>query len=291
MNVFMFAALSMGVVAVALAVVIYIVSRKFQVDEDPRIKEVQALLPGSNCGGCGFAGCQALAAALVEGADKKSLEGLYCPPGGAAVNQNVADFLGMVAVNTHKRVAVLRCGGSCAASPSRIDYQGPASCTVAHGLFSGEGGCAFGCLGQGECVAACTFGAMRMDETTGLPVVDPVACTACGACVKACPRSLLQLRPYGKAGARVWVNCRNTEKGAVSRKNCSVSCIGCGKCVKICADIAQAITMENNLAYIDPSKCTACGACVGECPTGAILASPAVKLPAKAARAAKESEQ
>ena len=124
---------------------------------------------------------------------------------------------------------------------------------------------------------------MVLDRVTGLPVIDTAKCTACGQCVKACPRSLIFLRSTGPDNARVWVNCRNTEKGAQSRKNCSVSCIACGKCVKTCDGIAQAITMTNNLAVIDPAKCTACGACISQCPTGAILGSPVVMraLPAK----------
>jgi len=284
MNIFVFAFVSMGVVAVILAIVIFYVSRKFHVEDNPKVKDVLSMLPGVNCGACGFAGCQALAVAFVEGAEKGDIEGLFCPPGAQVVNRNVAEYLRMNPVNTHKRVAVLRCGGSCEASPSRLDYQGPKSCMVSHGLFAGEGGCAFGCLGQGDCVVSCTFDAMRLNPVTGLPEIDPEKCTSCGACVKACPRLLIQLRPYGTTAKRVWVNCQNTEKGAVSRKNCTASCIGCGKCVKVCDPIAGAITLENNLAYIDPAKCIACGECVGSCPTGAILASPAVKLPVASAK-------
>ena len=284
MEIFIFAFISMGVVAIVLAVVIFFVSRKFLVEDNPKVKDVLSMLPGVNCGACGFAGCQALAVAFVEGAEKGDIEGLFCPPGAQPVLANVAAYLKMVPTNTHKRVAVLRCGGTCNASPSRLSYQGPNSCTVANGLFAGEGGCAFGCMGHGDCVKVCTFDAMRLNPETGLPEIDPEKCTSCGACVKACPRNLIQLRPYGKEAKRVWVNCQNTEKGALSRKNCSVSCIACTKCVKVCESIAQAITMENNLAYIDPAKCIACGECVGVCPTGAILATPSVPVIAKAVK-------
>lgn len=278
METFIFAFISMGVVAVILAIVIFLVFRKFQVEDNPKVRDVLSMLPGINCGACGFAGCQAMAVAFVDGAAKGDIDGLFCPPGAQPVSESIAAYLNMVPTNTHKRVAVLRCGGSCEASPSRLTYQGPSSCMVAHGLFAGEGGCAFGCMGHGDCVDSCTFDAMRLNPITGLPEIDTEKCTSCGACVKACPRNLIQLRLYGDQAKRVWVNCQNTEKGALSRKNCSVSCIACTKCVKVCDGIAQAITMENNLAYINPAKCIACGECVRVCPTGAILASPAVPV-------------
>jgi ferredoxin len=164
-------------------------------------------------------------------------------------------------------IAVVRCNGSHAHSPKKVNYQGAASCAFAHNLFSGEGGCQFGCLGLGDCVKSCDFDAIHMDPETGLPVVND-KCVACGACVKACPRDIIELRPKGKKDRRIFVSCVNKERGGPAKKNCSVACIGCGKCVKVCP--FDAITMENNLAYIDPIKCKLCRKCVPECPTEAI---------------------
>lgn len=273
----LFSILVMGGIAALVAVLLYFASRFFHIQEDSRKTDVEGMLPGVNCGACGYPGCSGLASALVQGADAGDISGLFCPPGGNETMGKIAGYFGLSASTAVKQVAVLRCGGSCQASPAKVEFDGPESCAVAHALFAGEGGCAFGCLGEGDCVRACTFGAMIMDKTTGLPVIDAEKCTACLACVKACPRNLIQMRPYGNEGKRVWVNCRNTEKGALARKNCSVACIACGKCVKVCDEIAKAITMENNLASINPEICTSCGACVPACPTGAILASFPVK--------------
>lgn len=263
--------------AAVFALVLAWAAKRFAVKEDPRVEAVTEMLPGINCGACGFAGCSALAAALVEAADSGDLSGLFCPPGGQDTMDKVGGFLGVEFSGGDVPVAVLRCGGSCQASPPVVEYSGEKSCKIAHMTFSGEGGCPMGCLRYGDCSHACPFDAISMDPETGLPVVDEDKCTACGECVKACPRGLFELRPRGKRGRRVWVNCRNTQKGAVARKNCQVACIGCGKCVRTCDSIAKAITMENNLAYIDPLKCIACGKCVRECPTGAILSTFPVK--------------
>jgi len=134
-------------------------------------------------------------------------------------------------------------------------------------LFAGESACPNGCIGLADCVNACTFDAISIDDETGLPVVN-TNCVACGACVTACPRDIIELRPKGKKERRIFVSCVNTEKGGPAQKNCKVACIGCGKCVKVCK--FDAITIENNLAYIDPIKCKLCRKCVIECPTGAI---------------------
>ena len=152
----------------------------------------------------------------------------------------------------------------------RAVYDGAVSCKIAHATGCGETGCAFGCLGCGDCVAACKFDAIRMNPTTGLPEVDAEKCTACGACVKACPRMIIELRNKGKNGRRMVVLCVNKDKGAITRKACEVGCIGCGKCQKVCP--FDAITIANNLAYIDYEKCKLCRKCEDECPQHSILA-------------------
>ena len=261
----LFAVLTLGVIGIAAAAILYIVAQKFKVIEDPRIDEVADVLPGANCGGCGYAGCRNFAEKIVKSG---SLENLNCPVGGSNVMSQVAAIMGLVAEEKEPMVAVLRCNGSFAHAPKKVEYDGAVSCQFANALFSGESGCPNGCLGLGDCVAACTFDAMYMDKTTGLPVITEDKCTSCGACVKACPRHIIELRKKGPKSRRIFVCCVNTEKGAVARKNCEVACIGCGKCVKVCN--FEAITMENNLAYIDFNKCTLCRKCVEECPTNAI---------------------
>lgn len=253
----------LGLVA---AVVLYFVAQKFKVYEDPRIDQVEAMLPGANCGGCGFPGCRGMAEALVKNDDIASL---YCPVGGAATMQAIAEFLGKAVTEKEPMVAVVRCGGTYCNRARINTFDGARSCAVEASLYGGETGCTFGCLGNGDCTSVCNFDAIHMNPETGLPEVDEEKCTACGACVKACPKHIIELRKKGLKGRRVYVNCVNQDKGAVTRKACAVGCIGCGKCVKTCP--FEAITLENNLAYIDPAKCRLCRKCVAVCPTGAIV--------------------
>lgn len=263
-----YSVITLGLTGAAAAVILYFVAQKFKVIEDPRIDHVQESLPSANCGGCGFAGCRAFAEALVNQAtEKNNLDGLKCPVGGNDAMAKIASILGLSVEVQDPVIAVVRCNGSYANSPKKADYEGAASCAFAHNLFAGEGGCPFGCLGSGDCVRACNFDAITIDEKTGLPVVND-KCVACGACVTACPRKIIELRPRGKKDRRIFVSCVNQEKGGPAKKNCAVACIGCGKCVKVCE--FDAITLVNNLAWIDPVKCRLCRKCVAECPTAAI---------------------
>ena len=265
MNLIIIALIVLGATGLLSALLLYIVALKFKVEEDPRIDQVQDVLPGANCGGCGFAGCRALAEACCK-AD--SLDGLLCPVGGAAVMKQVGDILGMATTESEPLVAVVRCNGTCTARPHTNTYDGTRSCKIMHSLYVGETGCAFGCLGCGDCVNACQFDAIHINKETGLPEVDEERCTSCGSCVKACPRHIIELRKKGPKSRRVWVDCVNRDKGAIARKNCQNACIGCGKCSKECP--FEAITVENNVAYIDWRKCRLCRKCVAVCPTGAI---------------------
>ncbi|MDX9905833.1 MAG: RnfABCDGE type electron transport complex subunit B [Bacteroidales bacterium] len=268
-SVLIFAVVSLSAIGLISAVVLYFIAQKFKVVEDPRIGTVEEALPAANCGGCGFAGCRNFAEALVKKADdEKSLEGLNCPVGGAEVMKKVAAILELEAVETEPMIAVVRCQGSYKNAPSKVRYEGAATCAFAHNLYAGTSGCAYGCLGLGDCVTACIFDAIHMDPETGLPVVND-KCTACGACVKACPRNIIELRFKGKKDRRIYVGCVNKEKGGPARKNCTVACIGCGKCVEACA--YDAITLVDNLAYIDFAKCRLCRKCAPVCPTEAIL--------------------
>lgn len=258
---------SLGAIGLLSALVLYVASKKFAVYEDPRIDKVAEVLPQANCGGCGYPGCSGFAEACVKAG---SLEGKLCPVGGQPVMTRVASILGLEASASEPKVAVVRCNGSCEHRPRITQYDGAVSCAIAHATYGGETGCSFGCLGCGDCVSACQFGAIRINPETGLPEVNEEACTACGACVKACPRNIIEIRPKGKNNRRMVVTCVNKDKGALTRKSCEVGCIGCGKCVKICP--FEAISLENNLAYIDPLKCKLCRKCEAECPQGAIQA-------------------
>lgn len=279
MNFILIAVAVLGGIALVSAVVLYVCSKKFAVYEDPRLGQVTALLPGANCGGCGYPGCSGMASALVKGADAGSLDGLYCPVGGAEVMGQVSDLLGMAVANTEPKVAVVRCNGTCELRPRIAEYSGLRTCTAMNSCGAGETGCGYGCLGCGDCVSACSFGAIKINDETGLPEVDEDKCTACGACVNACPRHIIELRKRGVKNRRVYVRCVNKDKGAAAMKACKAACIGCGKCEKECK--FGAITIQGNLSYIDPDKCHLCRKCVEVCPTHAIVA---INFPAPKAK-------
>ena len=276
MNLIIVAVIALGAIGLVAAGVLYVCSRKFAVKEDPRLGQVAALLPQANCGGCGFPGCAGLADALVKGADKGSIDGLSCPVGGSAVMGQVADLLGRAMANSEPKVAVVRCNGTCANRPKTVIYSGLRTCAAMNATGTGETACGFGCLGCGDCVAACSFGAVSINPETGIAEVNEELCTSCGACVKACPRHIIELRKKGPKSRRVYVQCNNKDKGAVALRTCKAACIGCGKCEKECP--FGAIAVASDLSYIDPEKCRLCRKCEKVCPTHAIIA---VNFPVK----------
>ncbi len=275
----------LGALGLVSAVILFFIASRFKVYEDPKIDVVEAVLPKANCGGCGYPGCRAFAEASTKSAGReKSLDGFFCPVGGNEIMQEVAGILGLEIEEKEPMIAVVRCNGSFAHSPDKVKFEGVTSCSFAHALYAGEGGCQYGCLGFGECVEACEFDAIHMNSETGLPVVND-KCTACGACVTACPRDIIELRKKGPKGKRIFISCVNKEKGAIAKKNCEVVCIGCGKCEKVCE--FDAITITDFLAYIDFDKCRLCRKCVEVCPTHAIWEvnfKPRKPKPAVAAR-------
>lgn len=258
--------ISLSLLALLSAVILYFVAQKFKVFEDPRIDEVAAVMPQANCGGCGYAGCRNFAEALVAA---ETFEGLNCPVGGAEVMGIAGKILGREAPVVDPMVAVLLCNGSPDVRPRTSIYNGAADCRISNSLFIGETDCSYGCMGYGDCVRSCQFDAMYIDTATNLPVVIDSKCVACGACVKACPRHLFELRKKAKKDKKIYVACTNCDKGGPAKRACKVACIGCIKCQKVCE--YDAITIENNLAYIDAIRCKLCRNCVTVCPTNAII--------------------
>lgn len=268
--------LTLAGIAIIAAVVLYFVSQKFRVVENPQIDEIENVLPHANCGACGKAGCRDFAASCAE-SSAEAFTMLYCPVGGKPVMEQVAAILGYEALEKEETVSVLRCQGTCQNAPNKVEYSGITLCRIAAQISSGRSGCPTGCLRIGDCVKACPFDALQLDPQTGIPVVDEQKCTSCGACVEICPRKLFEIRPKGVDGQRVYVACRNTQKGAIARKNCRVACIACQKCTKI----DSRITIENNLSYIptevfEPQVASELAA---NCPTGAIIYTKQKKEP------------
>ncbi|MBW6535740.1 MAG: Fe-S cluster domain-containing protein [Mariniphaga sp.] len=257
---------TLSVIGTSAAVILYFVARKFNVYEDPRIDEVEQNLPAANCGGCGYAGCRAFAEACVKANDLSDLD---CPVGGNETMNKVAEILGLEAVKKDARVAFIRCNGTCDHRPKTNIYDGATTCAIASSVYSGETDCQWGCLGYGDCYDACDFDAIELRADLGVPRIIDDMCVACGACVEACPKDLIELRKKFPKDRKVVVACRNQDKGGVARKACAVACIGCSKCEKECK--FDAITIENNLAFIDSDKCKLCRKCAPVCPTNAII--------------------
>jgi len=260
MDTIFIAIVSVTVIGIVCAAILSMASKVMHVEVDERVAQIRDVLPGVNCGACGYPGCSGFAAALVADAGiKVSL----CTPAGPEVVEKVSAILGVDAVAAQPKVAIVQCLGDCAVQKKKFDYKGVQTCQGSKMLFGGEGACAFGCVGYGDCALACPSDAICMES--GLARISTPLCTGCGLCVKACPSNLISMV---SADICVCVACQNTEKGAVVRKKCSAGCIACRKCVKECPE--QAIVMENNLAVIDQEKCSCCGHCAEICMTKCI---------------------
>jgi len=256
----LYPAVSIGGLGLIFGLGLGVASKKFAVEVNPLIPEVRDSLPGANCGGCGYPGCDGFAKGVVE--DAANING--CPVGGSETANKIAALLGMEKTNTVKKVAYIMCSGTNTLANNKYDYIGIKDCHAANNMVGkGFKTCSHGCLGLGSCKNVCAFGAIYLED--GIAKIDEDLCVACGKCVEACPKMLIDIVPLHK---RVRVSCKSLDKGKQAKSACSVACIGCRLCVKSCE--FDAITVTNNIATIDYSLCTQCGKCVEKCPVNAI---------------------
>jgi len=246
---------------IVFGVALAIVAARFVVKTDPKVEKVRETLPGANCGACGFAGCMGYAEAVVGNPD---VAVNLCAPGKSAVAEKVAEITGKKAEKVEPKIARVFCQGGKSLSQRKFIYTGVQDCTAAVLAAGGDKSCEYGCLGYATCMRACPFDAITMSADK-LSIISKEKCTACGKCVAACPKKVIELAVESKA---VVISCHSRDKGADTKKKCQVGCIACGICVRTCP--VDAIKIDNNLAQIDHAKCIVCGLCVKKCPTSAI---------------------
>ena len=261
MTIFIFSVVLLAVLGILIGILLGVAGKVFAVETDERVEKVRECLPGNNCGGCGYPGCDGLAEAIVAG--DAPVNG--CPVGGAPVASKIAEILGVEAGSSEKQVAFVKCAGTCEKANQDYEYTGVQDC-AAMAFIPGGGAksCSYGCLGFGNCVKACPFDAIHVVD--GIAKVDKEVCKACGKCIAACPKHLIELVPYE---AMHLVQCSSKDKGKAVMDACSVGCIGCHLCEKNCP--SDAIHVIDNVAYIDQEKCTGCGICAEKCPKKIIL--------------------
>lgn len=278
---FIIAAVVVGAIGIALGIFLTYSSKKFEVPVDEKEAEVREALPGSNCGACGFPGCDGAAAAIVKGEAPVTA----CPVGGASLAETIAGIVGGEVGEVEKTTAYVKCMGDCEKAKSNYAYTGIKTCAAA-AVTPGGGSkaCSFGCDGFGDCVAVCDFDAIHI--VNGIAVVDPEKCTSCGLCVKACPNALIEIIP---AKARTKVACASKDFGKDVKSVCSTGCIGCKICEKQCPLPETAIVVTDNVAKIDYDRCVNCGKCAAKCPTKVIQFEP--RKPKVAPKAAPKVEK
>ena len=262
MNILAISLIAMGGLGLFFAVVLGIASQKLKVQEDPIVEDVFSALPGLNCGACGFAGCHDLAEKIAA---QGSLDNLGCPPGGAKAAAAISKILGIDAGNQIEKRAVIKCGGTRELAKERADYNGVKNCTAAELVGGGAKACSYGCLGFGDCEPVCPFDAIQVGPD-GLPHVIEEKCTACGLCVEACPRKIIELVPCSN---RIVVACNSNDKGGEVRKACKVGCIACTLCVKTAP---EGYSINCNLARVNyENGDSAADSAIAKCPTKCIV--------------------
>ncbi|MCL2800169.1 MAG: RnfABCDGE type electron transport complex subunit B [Treponema sp.] len=263
MSIIITAVVSVTIIGIICAIILNVASQLMFVKTDERITKLTEIMPGVNCGACGYPGCSSYAEALVN----DNVSAALCTPGGVEVLNKISELLGVEAGAIEQKTAVIKCAGDFNTRQQDKIYLGIQSCGGAHMHFGGDNSCVYGCLGYGDCQKVCPASAVYLKE--GLAHINHGLCTGCSLCVKACPKKLIAIE---KSSIPVIIACSNTEKGAVTRKKCSSGCIACGKCVRECP--VSAISMENNLAIIDYEKCNGCLNCVKSCVTKCITSLP-----------------
>ncbi len=251
----------LAVTGAIAALMLAIASKVFAVPVDERETQIRECLPGANCGACGFSGCDGYAAALAKG---ETTNTALCNPGGNDAAKAISEILGVEAQTVKPVAAIVLCRGHSGNSVQKLEYQGIRSCRMASQVFGGPKECIYGCVGYGDCMNVCEYGAIKICD--GIARIDPHLCRACKKCVSTCPKGLIEMLPLEETEAAVL--CKNHDKGAQTRKECSAGCIGCMKCVKTCEQ--EAITIDRFCAKVDYEKCIGCGKCHESCPVGAI---------------------
>jgi len=259
MNEILIPALSIGAVGLFLGALLAFASIVFRIDKDERIDKICDLLPGANCGGCGYTGCSALAEAIVLKGESATKCNLITDE----KNKIVCEMMGTSAEKVIKKTARLKCAGTSEACKNKFDFTGINDCFTAMQLNGGPKSCEYGCMGLGSCILACEFDAISIKN--GIANIDKDKCTGCSRCVSVCPKNIIELVPSENS---VTVACSSQDKGVLTKNYCSVGCIGCKICEKKCE--FDAIKVENNVAHIDYEKCTSCKVCVEVCPKSII---------------------
>jgi len=248
-----------AVIGIIAGIVLTLADKFMNVPLGEGVKKIRDILPGVNCGACGFAGCDEYAEKLAAGETKTNL----CIPGADAVSHGISGVLGTPFEDVIEMRTIIRCSGSCEKTKHAIEYKGPQTCEACYAMYGGTGECSSACLGFGDCVSVCQYNAIYIYN--GIAVVDTKNCTGCGMCETKCPKGIIKSVPQT---SRVYVACSSTDTAANVRKACASGCIGCKRCEKVCPE--DAIKVENNLAAVDILKCTNCESCKEACPVNAI---------------------